>query len=49
MEEQLADEKLCALLVATDFTEGHGTGPVPVGLTVGAESCDGGPREFSLQ
>ena len=32
LEGQFADEELCALLVTTDLTEGHGTGPVPVGL-----------------
>ena len=32
LEGKLADEELCALLVTTDLTEGHGTGPVPVGL-----------------
>ena len=32
LEGQLADEELCALLVTADLTEGHGTGPVPVGV-----------------
>ena len=32
LEGQLADEKLGGLLVPPDLTEGHGTGPVPVGL-----------------
>jgi len=32
LEGQLADEQLSGLLVATDLTESHGTGPVPVGL-----------------
>ena len=32
LEGKLADEELSALLVTTDFTKSHGTGPVPVGL-----------------
>ena len=32
LEGQLADEELGGLLVPPDLTEGHGTGPVPVGL-----------------
>merc|ERR1712055_366589 len=32
LEGKFADEELGALLVTTDFTEGYGTGPVPVGL-----------------
>ena len=32
LEGQLADEQLGGLLVPPDLTEGHGTGPVPVGL-----------------
>ena len=32
LEGKLADQQLSALLVATDLTESHGTGPVPVGL-----------------
>jgi histone H3 len=32
LEGQLADEELSGLLVATDLTESHGTGAVPVGL-----------------
>merc|ERR1711962_1726301 len=32
LEGQFADEKLSGFLVATNFTEGHGTRPVPVGL-----------------
>ena len=32
LEGKLADEELSALLVTTDLTESHGTGPVPVGL-----------------
>ena len=32
LEGKLADQHLSALLVATDLTESHGTGPVPVGL-----------------
>merc|ERR1712047_208788 len=32
LEGQLADEQLSGLLVPPDLTEGHGTGPVPVGL-----------------
>ena len=32
LEGQLADQQLGALLVTTDLTESHGTGPVPVGL-----------------
>lgn len=32
LEGQLADEKLCALLVATDLTEGDGSGPVAMRL-----------------
>ena len=32
LEGQLADQELGRLLVATDLTEGHGAGPVPVGL-----------------
>ena len=32
LEGQLADEKLCALLVATDLTESHGTRPVTMRL-----------------
>lgn len=32
LEGQLSDEQLCALLVATDLTKGHGTGPVTVRL-----------------
>ena len=32
LEGQLADEELSGLLVPPDLTEGHGTGPVPVGL-----------------
>ena len=32
LEGQLADEELGGLLVPPDLTEGHGAGPVPVGL-----------------
>ena len=32
LEGELADEKLGALLVSTDLTESHGTGPVPMGF-----------------
>ncbi len=32
LEGQLADEQLSGLLVATDLTESHGTGAIPVGL-----------------
>ena len=32
LEGELADEKLGALLVPTDLTESHGTGPVPMGF-----------------
>lgn len=32
LEWQLADEQLSALLVTTDLTESHGTGPVTMGL-----------------
>ena len=32
LEGQLAHEEVSALLVATDLTKGHGTGPVPVGF-----------------
>ncbi|KAJ8667615.1 hypothetical protein QAD02_009278 [Eretmocerus hayati] len=32
LEGQLADEQLGGLLVSPDLTEGHGSGPVPVGL-----------------
>ena len=32
LEGQLADQKLGALLVSPDLTEGHGTGTIPVGL-----------------
>ena len=32
LEGQLPDEQLGALLVAADLTEGHGAGPVTVGL-----------------
>jgi len=32
LEGQLADKQFSALLVATDFTKGDGTRPVPVGL-----------------
>ena len=32
LEGQLADEELGRLLVATDFTEGDGTGPEAMGL-----------------
>ena len=48
LEGELADEKLCALLVTADLTESHGTGPVPVGLLDascgrgGLASCLGG-------
>ena len=48
LEGQLADEKLGALLVATDLTESHGTGPVTMRLldTTGCwcrfASCLGG-------
>ena len=41
LERQLADEKLGALLVTTDLTKSHGTGPVPVGLL---DSTGGGGR-----
>ena len=41
LEGELADEKLCALLVTTDLTESHGTGPVPVGLL---DASGGGGR-----
>jgi len=40
LEGQFADEKLSGFLVATNFTEGHGTRPVPVGLL--DTSCRGG-------
>ena len=46
LEGQLADEEFSALLVATDFTEGHGTGPVPVGLL--DASCGRGGLASSL-
>ncbi len=39
LEGQLADEELRRLLVATDLTQGHGSGPVPVGLL---DSAGGG-------
>ena len=48
LEGQLADEEFGALLVTTDLTESHGTGPVPVGLLDascgrgGLASCLGG-------
>ena len=48
LERKLADEELSALLVTTDLTESHGTGPVPVGLLDascgrgGLASCLGG-------
>ena len=32
LEGELADQQLGGLLVATDFTEGDGTGAEPVGL-----------------
>lgn len=32
LERKLADEKLGRLLVATDFTESDGSGPVTVGF-----------------
>ena len=32
LEGQLADQELCALLVATDLTESHCSWPVPVGF-----------------
>ena len=32
LEGLLAHEEVSALLVATDLTKGHGTGPVPVGF-----------------
>ena len=32
LEGQLADQKLSALLVPTDLTESHGSGPVAMGL-----------------
>ena len=32
LERKLADEQLCGLLVATDFTKSDGTGPEPVRL-----------------
>ena len=32
LEGQLPDEQLSALLVTADLSQGHGTGPVPVGL-----------------
>ncbi len=32
LEGQLADQKLSRLLVTTDFTEGHGTGTITMGL-----------------
>ena len=32
LEGQLADEQLCALLVTTDLTESHCSGPVTMGL-----------------
>ena len=32
LEGELADEQLRGLLVATDFTEGDGTGPEAMGL-----------------
>ncbi len=32
LERELADQKLSALLVATDLSERHGSGPVSVGL-----------------
>ena len=32
LEGQLPDEELSALLVTTDLTQGHGTGPVTVGF-----------------
>ena len=41
LEGQLADQQLGALLVTTDLTESHGTGPVPVGLL---DASGGGGR-----
>ena len=41
LERQLADEELGALLVTTDLTQSHGTGPVPVRLL---HSSSGGCR-----
>ena len=41
LERQLADEKLGALLVATDLTQGDGAGPVSVGLL---DTSGGGGR-----
>ena len=41
LEGQLADEKLGGLLVSPDLSQGHGSGPVPVGLL---DSAGGGSR-----
>jgi hypothetical protein len=41
LEGQLADQKLSGLLVTTDLTKSHGTGPVPMGLLDSAGSRGG--------
>ncbi|KAJ8667624.1 hypothetical protein QAD02_009287 [Eretmocerus hayati] len=44
LEGQLADEQLGGLLVSPDLTEGHGSGPVPVGLLHSTSSRGTFPR-----
>ena len=43
LEGELADQELGRLLVATDLTESHGTGAVPVGLL---DAAGGGGRPW---
>ena len=49
LEGQLADEELSGLLVPPDLTEGHGTGPVPVGLLDTAGGRGGLPGSLGGQ
>ena len=49
LEGQLADQKLSALLVPTDLTESHGSGPVTMGLLHSAGGRGGFARGFGSQ
>jgi len=49
LERQLANEELGGLLVAPDLPEGHGAGPVPVGLLHTASGRGGLPGSLGGQ
>jgi hypothetical protein len=49
LEGQLTDQQLGGLLVPPDLTEGHGTGPVPMGLLNASGGRGRFPRSLSGQ